>query len=386
MRKGPRVALISDSHFDSSPGGRFVECCAVHDWIAEQIAERDCDLILHGGDVFERRSTAEERLAVFMWFQRLAQIAPVVVVKGNHDRDKELAALRALDTLFEIIVEEQCGVHEVGGCVVGALAWPSRSGVLTMAGTRATAEAAAGDALRDVLRGLGHEMGELAHADVPRILLAHAMVRGSTTSTGQPLVGCDFEIGFDELAATGADLVALGHIHKGQSWTHDERPVVYPGSPRRTAFGEVEPKGFALIDFDADCVPTWEIIETPCAAMHLVDGEWCDEQLEWRDELPEDVSGAEIRLRYSVAADERSVAALAAEHARENLVRRGAAVVKVEAVVQTTAQARAPEIAAARTLEDKLRALWQVRGDTFTVQRARELLSKARDLQGDTTT
>src|SRR3972149_2271674 len=51
--------------------------------------------------------------------------------------------------------------------------------------------AIASELLRDVLRGLGER---LAAHDGPRVLLAHAMVDGSRTSAGQPLVGLELSI------------------------------------------------------------------------------------------------------------------------------------------------------------------------------------------------
>jgi len=374
-----RVAVIADSHFDSTPGGRFAECIEVHDWILQDLEARDnVDLILHAGDVFERRSTAEERLAVFSWFQRAANIAPVVVVRGNHDQPRELQALTRLQSLFDIIVEERAGTYAVGGCAVAALAWPSKASVLAMGATsHQVGEIVAGDALRAVLRGLGQEMEAVAAStdyDMPRILLMHAMVRGSMTSTGQPLVGCDLEVGLDDLALAHADFIALGHVHKHQDW---QASTVYPGSPRRTAFGEVEPKGYVIANFRGAEYLSFDRIETPCAPMLMVDGTWdeSEQAIDWRDDVAGE-RGADVRLRYAVPADRREQAAAAARGAREMLLARGARSVKTEERVIAASAARAPEVARAATTADKLRALWAAQDRTPEAARADGMLCK----------
>ena len=107
------IAFIADSHFDSSPGGRFEECCRLHDWIASDLAERRPNLILHGGDLYERRSTAVERTAAAAWLQRCAEVAPVVIVRGNHDQPGDIELLARLVTGLE-----RCDGNDAGEVLV----------------------------------------------------------------------------------------------------------------------------------------------------------------------------------------------------------------------------------------------------------------------------
>lgn len=377
----PRVAIIADSHFDSS--SRFEECVRVHDWIADDLIARGVDLVCHTGDLVEGlfRSTPEERRAVATWLQKIAAHCPVIIVRGNHDPLGDLPLFQRLRTKHPVIVEERAGVHVAGGFVVGCLGWPSKASILALgAQSHAEGELLAGEALRNVLRGLGQEM--VAHPGLPRLLVAHAMVRGSATSTGQPLVGCDFELGVDDLALTNADFIALGHIHRGQTWEHGGVPIVYPGSPRRTAFGEVETKGYVIADIEPGRA-TWELVPTPCAPMLLLEDEWGvifpgdSDEIGWLvgDELP-CTYGGEVRFRYKVPADMRDAARGAAEKVRATLLDRGAVHVKLDPQVIPTTTARAPEVAAATTIPAKLHAMWAARGTTPDAARAARLLSK----------
>ena len=101
-----RIAVIADSHFDETPGGRFEECIRIHEWIAEDIAARGVDLVLHSGDLFERRSTPRERQAVADWLRAVARVAPVAIVRGNHDASGDLPLFERLRTQHPILVFE----------------------------------------------------------------------------------------------------------------------------------------------------------------------------------------------------------------------------------------------------------------------------------------
>lgn len=362
-----RIAIIADSHFDEH--GRFDECVRLHDWIAEDMAARGVDLVLHAGDMFERRSTPRERAAVATWLRRVARLAPVVIVRGNHDQLGDLPLFARLRTEHRIVVEEAAAVHTVAGVAVACLAWPRRGELLAR-----HPEVSPGDALRAVLGGLGDAARAANGADLPVVLLAHAMVRGSVTSTGQPLVGCDLEVGLEDLALVRADAYALGHVHKGQAWDIEVAPCVYPGSPRRTTFGELEPKGYQLLELGGRGEPVvTEFVEAPATPMVDVTADWT--AFGFTGVRP-DVSGAEVRLRYAVDSDRRDAARDGAAALEAELLAGGAASVKIEEIVRATTRARAPEVAAAPTLVEKLDALWRAKGVTLDPIRREAVIAK----------
>jgi len=375
-----RVAIVADSHFDEH--SRFEECCRLHQWIEGDLAARGVDLVLHAGDVYERKSTPHERIMVAEWLCDVARTAPVVIVRGNHDAREDLELLGQLRSHHPIRVEEAAGVHVLAGVAVGALAWPRKAELLAKLGHDVGLEesgAIAGDALRNVIRGLGQK---LAQHDGPTILLAHAMVRGSITSTGQPLVGCDMEIGVEDLGLAGAGLVAIGHIHKGQEWTYGDTPIVYPGSPRRTAFGELEEKGYVLATFDGPRLLTWERVVVPATPMLLLEADYAGGQLcRATFESLEALRGAEVRFRYTTPADQRDAARREANEVRDLIIGAGAVSVKVEEVVVAETRARAPGVATAPTVQEKLVALWAAKGIEMDARRRERLLGMAGSLE-----
>jgi len=68
--RSTRIGLIADSHV-----GEYLE--VMPDWVFQALS--DCDLILHAGD-----------LSVPGVLDDLEELAPVLAVRGDHDRDAEL--------------------------------------------------------------------------------------------------------------------------------------------------------------------------------------------------------------------------------------------------------------------------------------------------------
>lgn len=394
-----RVALVGDSHCDEH--NRFDEHNRIMEWTVRDAAARGCSLFLHSGDVWERKSSPLERLAVADWVQLGSEFFDQVIVCGNHDTPEDIewiGRLRPRHRLKAIHAVTRPMTILVGGAVVvHCLPWPRKAYLAAGADASVThgqSDGAARQALTNVLRGFATGAAASATARHPSIVLAHCMVRGSRVSSAQPpLVGMDFELSLEDLALARADYYALGHIHLCQEWSigsviagvavNDSMPmvaggrvshqvgielsgrgapVVYPGGPRRVTYGEMEPKGYVVITFGDDGkLVRWERVPTPCTPMLHISGAFADGVLE-TDE-PEDIQGAEIRLRYTVAPDLREQARATAQGARARMLAVGGAVaVKVEEQVEVEARARAPEVASAVTLKQKLEAHWAAKG------------------------
>ena len=361
-----RIVHLADNHFNL--GSRFDECVKMHGIVSEYVRREKPDAVAYSGDLFDGASNPIEREAVAEHVQENAQIAPVIVDRGNHDRVLDLAILRRLRAPHPIWVCEEPRVITVGSVAFGVLPWPRKAGIHAVAdglGLPAS-ELEAQEALRSILRWMGSELDETG---LPKMLVTHAMVDGSVTSHGQPLVGADMNIGLTDLALANADAYALGHIHKHQHWMIGDAPAVYPGSPYRTAFGELEPKGFVVWHIERGRA-TWEFIELPAAKMMLIDVDWQPEHVG----LPGDsivsagfsqefdfsgMFAAEIRFRYRVAAEHQKIARAAAEDLKRKALLVGAISFQIEPVVQVTTRERSPEIAEASTLQDQIKAYWK---------------------------
>lgn len=374
------ILASGDHHFEQ--GARWNECLRVHAWIAERVEELQPALFLSGGDLYERASTPVERAAVAEWLTRIAEVCPVVVARGNHDRRYDLELLGRLRTRHPVIVEERAGVHVVNGVAVATFAWPSRAMLASVLGDHASPETVAQEgreALRNVLRGLG---AELARHDGPRVLLGHAHVVGARVGLhGQPLAaGAEITVGLEDLSLASADAVVLGHIHAPQAWDFGGVPMAYTGSPFRNTFGEAEEKAVLALHLRGELrhggghVVELERIPTPCTPMLLLDGAWIDqdgtrEVCAHRPPARAEVEGAEIRFRYETPSDAREAAKLSAAAWADRWREYGAVSVKLEEVVLASTRARAPEVAAAPTTWEQVVAHWRSKGEAPSAER-----------------
>jgi DNA repair exonuclease SbcCD nuclease subunit len=356
---------------------RFEECIRVHCWIAEQVAKERPVCFLSGGDIYERASTPTERMRVSDFLCAVAETCPVLITKGNHDRALDCALLGRLQSKHPITVVESCGVFDLGGIRIAAVAYPNRASIAAMVNRPLPAEAlddVAREALRGVLLGLSNAR--------PDVLLGHFMINGSVTSVGQPLIGAELNVGLADLALARTKITIASHIHRPQAWDFDGAPIVYCGSPYRTKYGETETKSILVADVCKGGVE-WSRLVTPATPMILAEDEWGDTGwlVGWHGLDPEACRGAEIRMRYEVASDRRDAAKAAAARVRDDLLARGAVSVKTDEVVQATTRARTPEIVSAVTIADKLDVLWRSKRIEMPGERRGRVLQRLAELE-----
>lgn len=390
------VSCTADNQVDER--SRLEEHDRVMDFIASDSRDRGSRLMLHPGDLFERRSTVRERASVRRWIGA-CRPQDVVIAGGNHESEGEVAELHA--PLRGVWALERPDVVFTQGCAVAVLPWPKKAW-LAASLDRPVSKDELGQAAREGLTAIleGFRTVLLAH-DGPRILIAHAHPFGSRTNPDQPArFGDVMELAPDVFARTGADIVFLGHIHMPQEWTvRDWRgfdvPVIVPGSPRRTAYaaGELVPKSYVVAKLgdrrpDGSLDIEWERVPTPATPMHLVETTWVVDAngrgyfVEPADHpIDSEVAGAEIRFRFDVDADHRAAAMANAEELRAEWLEQGALDVKLDPRVRPTTTARAPGITQAKSTKDALDVMWGARDDRPASERRERLFGKLAQLQ-----
>jgi DNA repair protein SbcD/Mre11 len=259
--------LLADTHlgFDLPIKPRIERRRRGHDFLANYAAalkpalHGDVDIVVHGGDVFDR-SRVLPSLA-YQAFEPLRRVAdrgvPVFIVPGNHERS----------SLPHLRLASHPGVHVFDR---------PRTFVVNI---RETSIALAGFPFeRDVrarfVDALRQTEWDRPSADV-RVLCIHQCVEGATVGPAN----FTFTTGADVVRHSDvpADFAAVfsGHIHRRQVLTTDlarrplATPVLYPGSIERTAFAEMgEPKGFMTVRV-ANAPPRvcWEFRELPARPM-----------------------------------------------------------------------------------------------------------------------
>jgi predicted phosphodiesterase len=347
-----------------------------------------------------------------------------VGVAGNHDLPNRLPPRRrlAVDQLqasrHPILFVDSPKVVYVAGAAIACLPWPKEGHLLAVLGdaTKDERYLAGVAALRALL--LAFRL-ELEQHEGPRILLAHTHVRGARLGAHVP-ERTTFETGVEDLAGTGADYVALGHLHEHQAWTWRvdgrEVPVVYAGSPFANTFGETERKGYVLAEFykrlpravagsdepelcdscegtgfrgpfgedpcpcganPATTLPRvprpdvmlrkWEFVPTTATPLAHLDYDYFRGGARPLGELvpyvTTETAGCEVRLRYTVAEDQREAGARAAEEMAAKLRTAGAKSVVIEPEIVPAVRARLPEIAGASSIASQVSMALTERGE-----------------------
>jgi DNA repair protein SbcD/Mre11 len=247
----------------------------------DAILERDVDLVIHSGDVFDSVRPATHVIIGFLkqTFRLTREDIPYLVAAGNHETPRLRSTTAALEYANLVNAVSAHGfdieyhLEEVGDAGVGVTLVPHGA----VFGTGAVTPA------RD--------------ADV-NILVTHGLVPG--------LEARQHEMGEANLQPGmlegGFDYVALGHYHE----FHEHKPnAFYAGATERFGFGEVESKpGFAIVEFDGKGLKSVEHVEIEArpmldlpkiSASELDAAELSDEVRKRTSDV--DLDGAIVRLR-----------------------------------------------------------------------------------------
>ncbi len=364
--KNPRILHLADLHIYLS-GPRREECSRIINWIAANAKEAHPDIIVIAGDVFERRSTPEERLFFADFIRAVSLVAPVYIINGNHDDPDDLRLFRAeygWQLPVEVILEP--AVFNCAGATLAFLPWPDLSRLVKSGATDSIAarrEAAHG-ALLDIVRGFRNEPG--IAPDKPSLVVAHLSITGASLDSGQPVSGSEeIALTADELLESQASGVTCGHIHLRQQMKGAYgRPVWYSGAPFRGSFGEAKgTKGGLIWDWHNNA---WEVTpwEVPARSMVLLERTWIPAEEGALEPVQEPLAAedvvrdADVRVRVTFPSELRE-AMRASMNPVIDAVRAVAHAVSVEERPVIVSRTRCVEITEARTTFEKLGA-WAI--------------------------
>jgi exonuclease SbcD len=228
--------------------------------------ERDVDLVLVSGDVFDRPVPPMEALGLALRsLVDLAKSRPVVVVAGNHDSPdlfETLAPLLARENVHmvgTIKAPDEGGVlgpDELGiDAVVGCFPFLREARVVDFMAETGSWYGQYADRIRAICEAYSKVMVERAGNSAVPLLVAHFMVTGvKIGGHGQPRGERDLHIGQSYSATEhalppGPQYVAMGHIHAPQAVPGAPVPARYAGSLLPLDFGEAgEQKSVVIID------------------------------------------------------------------------------------------------------------------------------------------
>jgi exonuclease SbcD len=243
----------SDWHVGKAMRGRsrIAEHEAVLAEVADVADEHAVDLVLVVGDLFETAAPAPDAERVV--YRALLALAdegrrPVLVVSGNHDNARRLAAVAPLLATAGVTVQTTLArpadggvvALEAGGVPVRVVMVPflSQRHVVSAADLMGHDADVHGLQYADRIRRIVAELATGFDPGAVNLVAAHLMVVGGVLGGGERSAQTIFEYGVPATAFPGdAHYVALGHLHRRQR-IDAACPVWYCGSPLQLDFGE----------------------------------------------------------------------------------------------------------------------------------------------------
>lgn len=378
-----RFLQIGDVHL--GPNDRNVDRLAALDQIIAEGLELSLDAWLIPGDLNDGRMTIADRNAWKERFKVMAAVAPVVVAYGNHDLAGDLDIFADLGTpwpIYVVAVPQTLYIRTAqnnGKAAIFVLPYPQRAGLVAAGTPSEQVPEMARQALDVIFMSAAAELAQARTQGWTTLMIGHVNVGGSIMSAGQPNIGREIELDPTLLDRLGPIPVLLNHIHKAQSFSHCH--AYYAGSVCRLDWGEIETKRYLLLHYDngVERPDVWRAESMPIDVppMYHVDGVLTRDGFDWRfagdslmllsppDSGPApviDCAGADVRVRYRFVAAEK--AALNFDLVKAPFV--GARRLVLDPIAEPTRALRAPEIAAAQTLEQKVTAFVRGAGVTWT--------------------
>jgi DNA repair protein SbcD/Mre11 len=246
------VLFLADSHLglDLPVTPRIERRRRGHDFLANHelalapALGGEVDLVVHGGDVFDRPAVAAgiARRAYAPLVRVAERGVPVFIVPGNHERGRLPHAGLLTHPNIHVFDRPRTVVADVRGVRVALAGFPYER--------------------RDVrgsFAGLTERTGWSAQRADVRLLCIHHCVEGATVGPHDFV----FTTAPDVIRASDLprDFAAVlsGHIHRHQVLTADRggrplgTPVLYPGSIERTSAAEIgEVKGYLVLEVTPD--------------------------------------------------------------------------------------------------------------------------------------
>ena len=377
-----RIVVIGDLHL--GPNARQADRLAALDLvIAAGLAHSDLALWAIPGDIFHSRSSIDDRNELAPRLQQMADRAPIVLVSGNHDAPGDLQILARLRATHPILVADRPGILTAQlatgvDAAIAAIPYPSRAGLVSAGAASGSLEQTGSQALEVMVMGLAAALDEAAAAGRLPLVLGHVNIAGARASSGQPQIGQEIELSEAALQRFPENAYcAFSHIHRHQQVGRG----IYTGSICRLDYGEVEPKGYIEVEYvkvGSTWMHQWHFIELPVAPLYHVEGSLARDGFTFVCttgiggdvvDTPATWKGSEVRVRYRFKKAEAGVLDVAQIHATFAEVKS----LKLDPVPVLEHNVRAPEIAAAQTLEQKVQAYCELQGIRWTPGLAHKL-------------
>jgi exonuclease SbcD len=219
-------------------------------WLANEAISHSVDMVVFAGDLFDRsRPSPDEYQVALEGMDRLADIAPVFAIPGNHDltSGRNANATDPLAYFKRIHWHKTPGKQSFFNGALNVFSLPYPPAKAFVDGSKEQINAASSLGLNAILDSMAAQARQSKPSEF-NLLVAHITFAGSAYSEGRTASMTDVQVSTQQLDAF--DFVAAGHIHKDQmigGWDHAE----YLGTVDRWQFDdEKNTPGATLIEFN----------------------------------------------------------------------------------------------------------------------------------------
>ncbi len=197
-------------------------------------------IVIAGDIVHQKIVISNEQLMLGTWFLRkLEEIAPVIIIAGNHDLlENNKDRMDSITPMVQFLPDANINYFQESKCYLDDnIVWC----VYSIFEENKTPD------ITNARREFGN--------DKTYIGLFHAPVLNAKTDIGYEI---DHGAGLDIFE--GCDMVMLGDIHKRQSFNHKGIPIAYSSSLIQQNFGEnVSKHGFLLWDVETKTFEEYDV-------------------------------------------------------------------------------------------------------------------------------
>ncbi len=257
-----RFLHTSDWHVGKPLRGRsrLDEQEAVKHQILDIVRDEKVGCVLVSGDIFDSQAPSPdaERLVYNFFAELLARDIPAVVIGGNHDHPKRLAALRQLLDQLKIYIRPEPARPDSGGVIeltkdgeqarIAVLPFVPEKKIVDICKMMAPEDTWYAEYAERISQMCQRLSGSFSPKTV-NVLMAHLFVSGAETSGTERAihVAQPYAVSPQRFPAT-AHYIALGHLHRPQHIAAPS-PCDYAGSPLQLDFGEqAQEKRVVIVD------------------------------------------------------------------------------------------------------------------------------------------
>lgn len=218
-------------------------------------AGAEVQLVVVAGDIFDMSApTPAAEQIVWRGLLDLAEVAPVVIIAGNHDNPGRLEAVSPLLEMGRIVAcsepspPDRAGVvsYEELGIKVAMLPFVSQRGIVRAEQIMGFDPDQHAGAYEERIKRLIEALTASMTTDTVNLLASHLTVHGAQEGGGERQAHI-FGYAVPASVFPGhLSHVALGHLHRQQKVPHGGS-VWYSGSPLQLDFGEVDDRKGALL-------------------------------------------------------------------------------------------------------------------------------------------